>query len=366
VVGFFRGFNTGKDNLSRYGIFHEFDPKNYETNCVVQAFQNSKIFRPDEVEFIRSVVKVWRIPLKSLAIFSQLFNTKIFLHGPGVSKRPFIPQGLKKPMTSHPEIRNVNFYVFRNHLMIESKDLENKLKAATFRDLTDDELNQIAWHKRYEVVSAVGYPACAIQFHQARPVIPWRDLDTFLTFDDLKEMENNIEVFGDYRELMIAKFQLDPVNYVSLAEFSAALFDPCLRYDTPELRGSVSDFIRRCNKPPILGARFGEVLKVEGDLVQLDRTGSYTSIYVSSPTPIGAPVLIEKFDPEAAYYFIQVEVVSFCCKHPEDPFPMLTSPGVIYADKSWWLCLLRHYNVEYVFISGYSFPGVWNVVGFVA
>jgi hypothetical protein len=147
-----------------------------------------------------------------------------------------------------------------------------------------------------------------------------------------------------------------------LAEFSAILFDQCF-VDTPELRGSVSDFIRRCNKPPILGSRYGKPLRLEGDYVQLDRCGSYTSVYVSSPTPVGAPVLMEGFEDNAPYYFIQVEVLSFRCKHPDDPYPMITSAGVVYADKTWWECFLHHYDVEWKFVSGYSFGEVRNVVG---
>jgi hypothetical protein len=265
-------------------------------------------------------------------------------------------------MTSHPEIRNVNFYVFHQHLMVESRDLQAKLKETTFRDLTDEELNKIAWAKRYEVGSAVGYPPCAIRMGQPRTVIPWKDVDTFLTFDDLKGREDREDVFERYRLLMMSSFGIDPKESVSLAEFSAILFDKCF-VDTPELRGSVSDFIRKCNKPPILGSREGMRLRLEGDYVQLDRCGSYTSVYVSSPTPVGAPVLMERFEENVPYYFIQVEVSSFKCKHPEDPYPMMTCPGVVYADKTWWECFLRHYDVEWKFVSGYCFGEVRNSVG---
>jgi hypothetical protein len=362
-VGFFRHFNTGPDNLSRYGIFSEFKLENYESNCVVQAFRNCRKFTAEEVEFIRSIVKVWRIPLKQLTVFAQLFRCKIFLHGGEVNHRPFIPHALKNPMQTHREIRNVNFYVFEGHLMVDAIGLPEKLDRATFRQMNDDELNQIAWMKRYEVSRAMAYPECAIQTGVSRKNIPWRGLDTFLTFDDLKKFEDKELIFDQYRELMISRYQQDPRRWITLAEFSAALFDPCL-VEIPELRGSVCEFIRKCNKPPILGTRYGEVMKLEGDYVQLDRCGSYTSVYCSSPTPISPPVLIsgEKFE-DYPYYFIQVNVVKFSCKHPIDPFPMLLTSGVVYVEKTWWECFRRHYDVEYEFISGYYFCEVKNTVG---
>jgi hypothetical protein len=268
-------------------------------------------------------------------------------------------------MMSHPEIRNVDFFVFRGHLMVEDRGLAEKLSRATFRELTDDELNQIAWTKRYEAKSAMRVPRCAVQINQPHQVIPWRDLDTFLTFKDLRERDDKEEVFRDFEQMMISEFRCHPGLVVSLAEFSAIVFNECWE-QVPELRGHVAEFIRKCIKPPLLGTRYREVLRLEGDLVQLDRTGSYTSVYVNSMTPVGPPMLITRFDLGMPYYFIQIEVLRFRSKHEEDPFPMITATGIVYADKSWFECLLRHYDVEWKFVSGYWFSSTGNEVAWLA
>jgi hypothetical protein len=90
----------------------------------------------------------------------------------------------------------------------------------------------------------------------------------------------------------------------------------------------------------------------------LDRCGSYTSVYVSLPgLPVGVPHVIEDWDPKWSvcffgYYFIHIDIK---CRHASDPFPMIEKTGITFVDRIWLEALLKHYELEYEFVSGYAF-----------
>jgi hypothetical protein len=355
-VGFLPFINTGNNNLNRYGIWKKFDPKHYETNCVVQAFKESKLFTEDEINYLRSVVKVWRVPIKCFYIFANLFNCKIFIHGDW-STKPFTPKGLKNPFTTHTEIRNLNIYVRWNHAMIYQKDLEERLNHIQMRPMTPEEFNAVCYARKELPLEAMPYPLCSVQY-QKREVQPFKTLDDFLTFKDLIDREDKNELFEHFRVVM-SKYDIDPANYVSLAELALSLVDKQGHFDQiPELRGFVADFIRKCQHPPLLGPAYNKPLKVEGDLIQLDRSGSYTAAYVQiKRLAIGEPRVITDwpapFWHKRISYFVKINVKSFKCRHAQDPFPMITETGIMYADRKWLECLVHHYELDYDFISGY-------------
>jgi hypothetical protein len=355
-VGFFPFINTGTNNLARYGIWKKFDPKHYETNCVVQAFKESKLFTEDELNYLRSVVKVWRVPIKCFYIFANLFNCKIFLHGDWTTK-PFTPKGLKNPYDTHLEIRNLNIYVRWNHAMIYQKDLEQRLNNIQLRPMTPEEFNAVCYARKELPLEAMPYPPCAVQY-QKREIQKFRTLDDFLTFKDLIERPDKQALFERFRMVM-SQFDIDPAEYISLAECALTLVEKFGCFDNiPELRGFVADFIRKCQHPPLIGPAFNKPVRVEGDLVQFDRSGSYTSTYVRiQMLPIGEPHVITDFAAVkyTKAYFIKINLTYFRCLYREDPFPMITETGIMYVDDIWLHSVNDHYYIEYYFISGYWF-----------
>jgi hypothetical protein len=75
---------------------------------------------------------------------------------------------------------------------------------------------------------------------------------------------------------------------------------------------------------------------------------------VNISIPIGCPAVMKEFD-QSGFYYVQLNITSFKCKHVSDPYPLLTSTGVNYMDKIWFEMLCEHYDFTYEFISGYSF-----------
>jgi hypothetical protein len=363
-MGFLPFINTGPEDLSRYGVYSSFDPGNYTENCLVHAFTESKQFTPEELSFLRSVVKVWRVPVKCLMIFANMFRCKIWVHMPDLKKPLFFGPSSRATGCSE-TVRNLNLYVRWNHAMLWDHGVHMKMTRASrfFREMTEKEINVAA--RGLTVPGVSGGPwasASVVDWKPADGVPRWKDVETFLTFKDLDP-----EAFPRFRDLMITRYGVDPMTCRTLAEFSDAFFDVAL-FQVTRLRGPVCDFIRECQKPPLLGTPFGECVDVSGDLVQVDRNGSYTSTYVGLEfVPKGDPMVIEDWplvkNRTHTYYFVRINVTAFRSRHHSDPFPKLRGPGETFVDKTWLEAVEAHYDVKYEFVDGYEFALGPNRVG---
>jgi hypothetical protein len=161
--------------------------------------------------------------------------------------------------------------------------------------------------------------------------------------------------------LMSKEFQIYPLEYPTLASFGQALMKHtgCFN-DVPALAGVVCDFIRRCQAPILLGPAKGEKVRVEGDIVQIDRRGSYCAAYHDfQGIPRGAPITIRRDLETYDYFYILVSVVSFSPKQ-DDPFPLLKETGRMYMDKNLFDAIGRSYNWQWEFICGYGFEEGFN------
>lgn len=66
-------------DLSRYGIFSQFDPENYQINCLVRAFQSSGMFRPSEIDFLKTLSNKRIMPIKYFKQIASQLKVKIKL-----------------------------------------------------------------------------------------------------------------------------------------------------------------------------------------------------------------------------------------------------------------------------------------------
>jgi hypothetical protein len=348
-VGFFRYINESEDDLSEFGIYKTFDAKNYEVNCLVQSL--SHVLKPDEIKFLRSIVQVWHFPLKSMKSIAELFKLEIWIHH----------EGHIQPRIGYNRRRRVNLQVFKDgtyygHLMKFENGLLERIKSCKLRPMTNDEFNVACRARKPPELVASQYPDCCfnenIQMLKSKKSF---DIAAWWKGNDLRE-----DVFQRFREVMIKMFEVDPRSYNTLAEFGFNLILKKIG-QVEEMRGFVKDFIRKCQHPAILGTP-GKVYPVwikEG-LVQYDQNASYPSTYVSFPgIPVGRPSVIKDDFRESPAYYVQIDVKSFQCRHREDPYP-LVSLGIQYMDKIWLEMVEKHYDIDYQFVSGYSFKKVEN------
>jgi hypothetical protein len=103
-------------------------------------------------------------------------------------------------------------------------------------------------------------------------------------------------------------------------------------------------------------------VRVEGDIVQIDRRGSYCSAYVQfQGIPKGVPMVMEKIDPsEWDYFYICVEVNTFRHRSRDDPYPALKRAGLRYLDKELFDYINAHYDWDYRWKSGVGFNQGFN------
>jgi hypothetical protein len=104
---------------------------------------------------------------------------------------------------------------------------------------------------------------------------------------------------------------------------------------------------------------FNKKVRVEGDIVQIDKNSSYPSTYRDfEGIPTGKPKLIEEFHPnELVCYYIVIDIKKFKCKHGKDPFPLIERCGLMYVNKTLFEFMRKNYEFEYEFITGLSFDG---------
>jgi hypothetical protein len=359
AVGFFPWINCGDDDMTKFGIFNEFDPENYKNNCVVQTF--AKFLTKGEVTFLKSIIRTSKMPVKCLKEVADLFWLTIYVHLPSGKTMPKI-EGSDENKGKRKKKRVVDVFILGEHLMIFEDGLRNRLRKLDLRPMTVEEINVAARVRSKEELSVVGYPEEAKRVWQVEENRkPFVLLDWLGTVD--KNAETREEGFWIFRKLMMDKFGLDPTKFDTLTKLAFSLLHSRCS-NIVELRGSVAQYIRECRKKAILGTPNQEYplvvdLGSEEELVQLDQSGSYPAAYRDfGGIPRGLPSMIkdwEEVKKSGNHYYVRVDVVSFKCKHPEDPYPLVEGTGVQSWDKFWLEAVEKHYDVEYRFVDGYYF-----------
>ena len=67
-----------------------------------------------------------------------------------------------------------------------------------------------------------------------------------------------------------------------------------------------------------------------------------------------------KENPDAVYYYKKIRVISFRCKHSDDPWPLLKECGEFWFDKVMIECISEHYDWEYECLGGWYFKKLNN------
>ena len=72
-----RYLNKSDIDLSRYGIFRTFDPKNYNYSCFVYALQQSGQFTPEEIDLINDSINTRAFPCDTIKKLCEMFDCYI-------------------------------------------------------------------------------------------------------------------------------------------------------------------------------------------------------------------------------------------------------------------------------------------------
>jgi hypothetical protein len=155
---------------------------------------------------------------------------------------------------------------------------------------------------------------------------------------------------------------IDPKNYKSLALIrQQILFQNNCFTGVYQLTGKLRDFIKLCCHAPNIMTQYNQRIKRIGDIVQIDRNCSYPSTYDSfKGIPLGKPKSFYGQIPTCDYYFVQVQIFSYKCKHREDYFPTLKATGIAFYDKTMFELILEHYYIGCKIIDGYAFTEGFN------
>ena len=81
AFGYFPYYNKLNDlDLSTFGIYHNDDEANYTDNCFVLAAINSKLFTPDEIDLMRSMINTRYIPRDDIKYVAETLGVQIDTH----------------------------------------------------------------------------------------------------------------------------------------------------------------------------------------------------------------------------------------------------------------------------------------------
>jgi hypothetical protein len=246
--------------------------------------------------------------------------------------------------------------------MVYDEGIQTMLERAKFRDMTREEYDTAVKARRRPPLIARNYPDRAVCLNRRVFLKPFNGPQKWLRcYPDIRDRPDVNDLFERFRVLMVQRYGADPTQTQSMAGFGLLILRPFLK-DVPELRGFVAEFIRKCQKPALLGPAYGKPCHVNGELTLLDRCASYPAVYATFPgIPTGVPRVIQSWNDvkRSFYYYVQVDVKWFRPRSA-DPFPLLTANGVQYWDKTWLEMVEKFYEVEYEFLSGYYFMGIEN------
>jgi hypothetical protein len=384
-------------DLSSFGIYHEFHIENYREMCFIQSFREymegvwseelsaptgsretfDRIIEAD-CEFLRSIIKTFRIRVDALKTLSDLLNINITRRAYNEEKNSLgtpVRYLRKKPRFQ----KTFELLYHSGHFMIWEPKICTKLKLikklGKFIPIPQDQEDQV---KRVRLGFSRNPGASFYSQYCCAPMTmkkPYRNkggIDSFFMMDDIK---NKAGVARRLSELL----NINVLQYPSLAALGQALIHKHGGYKgVMGLRGPPAEFIRKCLCPIVLGAPHGKPIMVEGDLCQYDRKSSYPSVYTCFPgIPMGKPILIdgkaglselnEEYDAsdpsDQCHFYVCLDIKSFSCLHQDDPYPLLTRPGLRYMDRTQYELIMKHYDVDYDFISGYYFKDYNRGIG---
>jgi hypothetical protein len=156
---------------------------------------------------------------------------------------------------------------------------------------------------------------------------------------------------------MWTELGVDAKTFRNVPQFGSKLIEGRLE-NVCWMTGFLQWQIRGCMFKPLLGRR-NYPIKIEEELVTLDRNGSYTSSYVEfDGIPVGSPTSKRMDDP--AYYYILIDVKRYWCHHTDDPYPLLYGAKQYWVDKVTFDLIRKHYMLVYEEIGGYYFRKVEN------
>ena len=415
--------NKTSIDLSRYGIFNKFDEKNYKYSCFVYALEQSQVLTSAEIEYVKSVINTKSFPMDHIEKLCKTLNISIYVyvyntddkkvHGPekygqgtrliklllrdkhymiyeqtvygakyidnyeyfdkNVNEKAYDRRFTAKRLNNQGWIRdkeeglNINSVI--NHFF------ENKY----FKPLTEYQLKQSIFTKKVNDFIDLSYPECSVrpvEYKQNIITIPVKftcDIrDKFVENGDyfIKNInlwfpfKNPIESeINQFKDIMKEKFDINIDHFRTLAAIGRELMHKYGCFDNVyELSGKPAKFIKKCAPKVIIAPAFNSRQTQTGDFVCVDKIGSYTSIYTKiQGIPCGKPKIITEFDEENNYddYYICVNITNFTLKHSEMRFPQF-SIGINYFSKISFENVLKHYNIEYDFVSGYYFNEGFN------
>jgi hypothetical protein len=331
--GYLPYINTGPEDLSKYGIYSSFDPENYKMNCLIPALNLNLSY----ATFLRSVIITWELPFIKLYQISRWIQKNIWVN--------FIEAPAQLYVGAKENAKKVNVFWFMNHFCVYDRDVKEKVKRVIpfLRPMTIEEDNLASRGMENKIYDIIPYPACAVV--KSVPLPPSFPNPSF-TSDP---------AFPLFRKLMVENFGKDPEGSGSMGNFSLVLTEDLLA-DVPHLCGYLASQINWCRPSILLGCKTYP-LKVEGDLVCVDRNGSYTSVYTSFPgIPVYGPTIKRPESP--GYYYVKINVLSLGCNH-EDPFPVVHL-GINWVDKTTLEFVDEHYIWVYEIIGGWYFKEIRN------
>ena len=187
----------------------------------------------------------------------------------------------------------------------------------------------------------------------------YKNTDIWVSFEEPTDEE-----IDRFKQVMQDKFDVNIDNFDSAAAVGQELMHKYHCFDNVfELSGKPAIFITKCAPKIALQPAFHEKQDISGDLVSIDKNGSYTSIYTQfSGIPCGKPKILNEFNPNNNFadYYIYIDIKAMKCKHNEERFSTIQQLGPNFLHKTIFENLLKHYDIEYEFISGYYFDEGFN------
>jgi hypothetical protein len=372
-----------KYDLSKFGIYHEFDIENYREPCFIKAYREYMKSEADatqeiidaDCEFLNSIIKTFTVPIGEMKLLSELLNInmirRVFNDDRNKTDSP------KKYLKKNPRFqKDFEILYHSGHFMLWEDKICTKLKFLKGKEklvpISSCDKDSAIRARRANDIQA---KFCSeFSYGPMERRIPYRtDIDSFFRMDDLSAAEKP----------ELAKRLSDLLGFNVLAYSSLAALGQNLMHrrgcykGVMGLRGIPAEFIRKCLCPIVLGAPHNKPIRVEGDIVQYDRKSSYPSVYTRfAGIPLGPPIVItendlselnEQYDrdqPEdQVHFYVCLDIKSFTCLHKDDPYPLLDTLGLRYMDRTMYQLMMENYDVDYDFISGYYFKGYNRNIG---
>ena len=421
--GVFPFINLTNIDLSRYGIYNSFNIENYSNTCLIQCLKESDKIDEYTLEHIMYCINTKMFPCDKINKICELANIHITVSYYDEAKHKIT--NTKTYGDNLSTDTNISLLLRHNHYMLneavpvsdEIKQLyqksrnkeyesdtmrlnvllslmfENKcfkrissndiFKAIRHSSLDINEIDDLTYDEasarpasrtpiynsgvvKYEedLTKYLHYPN--VKINRYRNTITSITLPNGETIKNIKLIINNdidLRTLHKFRELLLEHFGIDVFNYTTLSQlgheimFKYNCFD-----DVCELTSKPAQFIKKCSPKVLLNTAYDKPVYAEGDLIQIDKNGSYTSTYMNfEGIPKGKPKVIQTFEPDKyCYYFIKINIKSYTSKHNTDAFPLIKQTGIMYLDKTMLDAINEHYNVEYDFICGYYFDEGFN------